>query len=58
MPWYAFQAHVRGALLKMWQRLRDTSTLLCVTAAQDGKVSDARTRCHIDVEGSTRDTLP
>jgi len=40
------------------QSLRETSALRCVTAAQDGKVSDARTKCYIDVAGLTLDTLP
>jgi hypothetical protein len=33
-------------------------SLLCVTTAQEGRVSDMRTRCHIDVEGRTRAKYP
>jgi len=35
--------------------LHETSALLGVTATQDGKVSDVRTRCHNDVAGLTLD---
>jgi hypothetical protein len=37
------------------QSLREVAALLGVTAAQDGKVSDVRTSCHIDVTGLTLD---
>jgi hypothetical protein len=54
---YGGNAHYRivALLSDTWT---DAAALLCVTTAQDGRVSDARTRCHIDVEGRTRDTLP
>ena len=33
----------------------EPSALLYVTQAEDGRVSDVRTRCHIDVEGMPPD---
>jgi hypothetical protein len=39
-------------------RMRASAALLWVTTAQEGRVSDVRTPCHIDVEGMMLTTLP
>jgi hypothetical protein len=55
-------APLRRMAVEQWvsssERMRVIAALLCVTTAQEGRVSDVRTPCHIDVEGMMLKTLP